>query len=232
MKSNKKLLSTIAVYAIVLALFILLVTAIPFTKIASSWVAFSFGVVAIIASCATTLYAFGKGEKVVSKIFGFSLFKLGIIYLALQMVISVAFLALGAFLNVPTWVALIFCVLLLGVCAIGLIVVDNAIDIVEEQEEKLETKIKKVKTFNLNVNTIIAICQNNDFLPHLERLAEAFKYSDPVSNEQTEPLENNLKNEIDTLTTLVATNSENTVSKIKEIEALLSSRNAVCKLSK
>ncbi|MBO5261804.1 MAG: hypothetical protein J6B45_02040 [Clostridia bacterium] len=232
MKENKKLLSTIAVFAILLVLFVVVVTVIPFTKIASSWTAFSFGIVSIVASCVITVYSFKKGDSVVSKIYGFSLFKLGIAYLALQMAVSVVLLILGAFLNVPVWVAAVLGVLVLGFCAIGLIVVDNAIDIVEEQEEKVEARIKEIKTFNVNVGTIIAICQNNEFLPHLERLAEAFKYSDPVSSEQTEPLENNLRNEINILTTLVATNSENTVSKIKEIEALLSSRNAVCKLSK
>lgn len=232
MKANKKLLSTIAVFAILLVVFVVLVTVIPFTKIASSWVAFIFGVVAIMGACAVTVYSLKKGDTVVSKIYGFSLFKLGVSYLAIQMAISVILLVLGAFLAVPVWVAVILGVVALGFCLVGLILVDNAIDIVEEQEEKIETKIKEIKTFSVNVNCVIAVCQNNEYMPHLERLAEAFKYSDPVSSEQTEPIEENLKNEISVLTALVTSNSEDVIPKIKEIEALLASRNEVCKLSK
>ena len=232
MKANKKFLSIVAIFAILLVLFVVLVTAIPFTKIAASWIAFSFGALSIAASCAVVIYAFARGETVVSKFYGLSIFKVGMIYLSVQMLVSLVMFILGAFFLVPAWVSVILCILPLGFCAVGLILVDNAIDIVEDQDKKVEEQIKQIKTFNVNVGKIVAICQNSETLPHLERLAEAFKYSDPVSSEKTEPLEENIKAELDALEALVAGNSENAITKIKEIEALLSSRNTVCKLSK
>ena len=232
MKANKKIISTILVYALLLVVFIVLTTVIPFDMGVASWTVFSFSVIAIIASCGITLYAFTKGDSVKSKLYGFSLFKLGVTYIAVQLFVCVAIYVVGAFVTVPAWIAVILCILIVAFCAIGLIVVDNTIDIIEAQDKKVEAQIKEMKTFTVNVGSIIAICKNDEFRPHLERLEEAFKYSDPVSSAQTAPLEDNIKNEIGVLTTLVAQNSELAVAKVNEIEALLSSRNAVCKLSK
>ena len=231
-KDKKKLISTLAVYAILLVLFVIVVTVSPFNKISTSWIAFSFGIVSIVGACGITVYAFSKGDKIVSRVYGFSIFKLGVSYLSAQMAISVILLVLCAFVAIPTWVAVVLGIIAIGFCLIGLIVADNTIDMIEAQEKKVEAKIKEMKAFTLNIGSVIAICKNSEFMPHLERLEEAFKYSDPVSSAQTEPLEENIKAEIGTLTTMVATNSENTVAKIQEIEALLSSRNALCKLTK
>ena len=232
MKLSKKLLSTVIAFALILLVFVVLVTVIPFEKNGASWVAFAFGVISIIATCAILIYSFGKGKNVTCKIYGFAPLKLAKIYITVQMIASALFLILGAFVPVPAWIAVVVCIIIVAFAGIGLIVVDNTVDIITEIDEKAEAQIKEIKTFTVNIGSIKAICKNSDVIPHLERLEEAFRYSDPVSSDATAPLEENLKAEIATLTTLVATNSENAVSKIQEIEALLSSRNAVCKLSK
>ena len=232
MKKNKPLISVIAVFAILLVLFVVLTTVIPFTKIGSSWVAFSFGIVSIIAACAITIYSFTKGEAAVSKFYRLSLFKLGIYYLVIQLLVSLTLFILGAFFLVPTWVGVIACIVPLCFCGVGLILVDNAIDIVETQDKKVEVNVKEMKTFNVSIGKIIAICQNDEYLPYLENLEEAFKYSDPVSSDETASLEEDLKVKIGVLEVLVAENSESVIPKIKEIEVALSSRNAVCKLAK
>ena len=113
-KDKKKLISTLAIYAVILILFVVVVTVIPFDKTTTSWIAFSFGIVSIVGSCGITVYAFSKGDRVVSRIYGFSIFKLGISYISAQMTISIILLALCAFVAIPTWVAVV-----LGIIAIG-----------------------------------------------------------------------------------------------------------------
>jgi hypothetical protein len=67
----------------------------------------------------------------------------------------------------------------------------------------------------------------------MEKLAEEFKYSDPVSNEELAEIENDIKSELGELDTeLSKGNKEILIEKIDKIERLLSRRNDMCRHSK
>lgn len=229
MKANKKLLSTVAVFALLLVVFVVLTTVIPFEKNTSSWISFVFGIVSIIGSCVISVYAFSKDGSVKSKLYGFPIFKIGMAYLAVQLLICVVMFVLGAIWDVPAWVSVILGVIVLALCLVGVLLTDNAVDIIEELDTKTEVQTKAMRTFKVSVESVKAFCQNQEIRDMLENLEEAFRYSDPVSSEHTQPLEEKIQAEIANLTTLVSENSENTVDKIKEIESMLLSRNAICK---
>ena len=57
-KLNKKSISMIAVYAIILVVYILVFCLIPFPKIAASYISFAFTIVSILASLGITAVAF------------------------------------------------------------------------------------------------------------------------------------------------------------------------------
>ena len=69
MKTNKKTLSTVGVSALLLIIFVLITTVIPFENGVGSWIAFVFGIISIIASCCITLFAFAKGDNITSKLY-------------------------------------------------------------------------------------------------------------------------------------------------------------------
>lgn len=233
MKMNKKLVSVIIVFAIALMLFVVLTTAIPFTKCASSWVSFAFGIVAIISSCVITIYAFSKGNDFKSKLYGFPVFKVGIMYLVAQMIVCIIMFIVGAFVDVPLWISLIIGVMLLGLCMVGVLLTDNARDVIEELDKKGTEQIRQMKTFTVNVTSVKAMCRNDEQNKALETLEEDFRFSDPVSSQATEEIESLIKSEIGNLTELVAqNNTEAVIDKVKEIKGMLASRNAICKLNK
>ena len=232
MKMNKKLLSTLIIFALLLVVFVVLVTAIPFEKNNSSWVSFVFGIVSIITSCVVTMYAFSKGNSIKSKLYGFPIFKVGAIYLLAQMLVCIVMFILGAYLDVPAWISVILGIVLAALCFVGVLLTDNAVDVIEKIDAKTEEQIKVMKTFTVSVECVKAVCTNKELYPALEKLEEAFRYSDPVSSEATQAIEETIQNEIISLTDIVRDNGENAVEKIKEIEGLLTSRNAICKRSK
>ena len=231
-KLDKKSISVLVAFAIILAIYIVLVTVIPFEKPAGSWVAFSFGIVSILGSCGITLLAMLKGNGFRSKVYGLPVMKIGFTYLAAQMVVTFVLLVIGAFVAVPGWIATVLGILLLGLCLIGVLVTDNVRDVVEEIEAKAEASIKVMKSFSVDMRTVVSHCKNDKILPLLEALAEDFRYSDPVSNDDTQPIETKIKAEVDNLDALVVADSEHTGEKIDEIKSLLATRNDICKSTK
>ena len=125
---NKQLL----ICAIGLVCFLALVFLIPFPKTAAYWVAFAFGAVAICAQGYVMKIAFDKREPLKSKFYGYPIARIGIIYLIAQLAVSIALMAIGFAVEVPVWIALLVCILIFGVSALGLI----SADIMREEVER------------------------------------------------------------------------------------------------
>ena len=231
-KSNKMLPSTVIAFAIALVAYILLVTVIPFRKGVASWISFAFGCASICIACGITLLAFNKGEGYKSKIYGLPVIKVGAYYLIAQMAVSIIIYAVTAFVNTPAWIALLSGIILLALCALGVLLTDNLRAVAEELDRSTEISIKTMKAFTVSLDAVVNACTDDTLRPSLESLAEDFKYSDPVSSEATEEIEATIKAEIDELLALVVSNDESARDKVAQIKNNLSTRNAICKSSK
>ena len=126
------------VLGVVLVVYNVLAFALPFPKTAVFAVSYLFTTIAILAQIYVIRTAFYRGEGVKSKFYGFPIAKLGVIYLAVQLIAGLVFMALG--LIVPVWLPLALYVVLLGVAAAGFVAADAARDEVVRQEVKLENK--------------------------------------------------------------------------------------------
>lgn len=233
MKNNKRAKSFIAIYAIVGLVYILLFALIPFEKAPASWVMFTFSLISIAAGCGMTLYAFEKDEGLMSKFYGFPIFRLGYLYTLLQIGISVIFYVVGAFVNVPYWIGLIPSLLLAGGAAAGMIAADNAKDYIEEIDTKTAVATKTITYFQIDIRDLEDICENETLRAPLHELAVKFRYSDPVSSPATAEKEAQIKAELDTLKSFISDGeTEQGVEKIRQISNLLSSRNRICEANK
>lgn len=230
---NKKTKSLIAVYGILAVVYILLFTLIPFHKNAASWITFAFTVISFAGGLFITLHAFKDSEALVSKVYGYPIFRVGALYVGLQFGIGVLICLVAAFVAVPYWVALLTSIILIGAAAIGLIATDNIKDIVEAEDEKIEIKTRAVSIFNVDMAGILDICENADVKKELEKLAESFRFSDPVSSEATKILEDELFVELDKLKSIVSENdTDSALLQIKKVGNKLNERNRVCKVNK
>ena len=120
------------VLGVVLVVYNVLAFALPFPKTAVFAVSYLFTMIAILAQIYVIRTAFYRGEGVKSKFYGFPIAKLGVIYLAVQLIAGLVFMALG--LIVPVWLPLALYVVLLGVAAAGFVAADAARDEVVRQE--------------------------------------------------------------------------------------------------
>lgn len=233
MEWNKRKKSAVVIYGIAALVFIIFVLAIPFSKPAASWTMFAFSLISFAVGLGISLYAFGKSETLVSKYYGYPVFRIGFIYTVLQIILSIIVFIIGAFVNVPFWVGFIISVLLLGMAAIGVIAVDNARDYVEEIDVKSVSSIKTVTKFNNDIADIMDINKNSTIKEPLQKLVTKFKFSDPVSSPATEEKEHIIEAELEKLRSLISSNKEKEIiAQIEVVSNLLNSRNRICENSK
>jgi len=226
---TKKTKSAFLVYAIILAVYLVLFFAIPFTKGVAAWISFAFTIVAIVGGAGITYYAFPKGDDLKSKLYGFPVFSIGFIYSAVQFVFGLIICIVGSFVDVTAWIAVLVSVLIMALSAVGIIATDNIRDIITEQEQQTVVATKTMITFKLDMQYIVDVCKDVALKKQLEKLSEKFRYSDPVSCDELTEIEDRLKSEVKELEALVNADIAAAIVKTQSIEILLADRNRRCK---
>lgn len=219
------------VLGVVLVVYNVLAFALPFPKTAVFAVSYLFTTIAILAQIYVIRTAFYRGEGVKSKFYGFPIAKLGVIYLAVQLIAGLVFMALG--LIVPVWLSLALYVVLLGIAAAGFVAADAARDEVVRQELKLEKDVSRMREFQAKGRALVTLNQIPEAARPLEKLAEDLRFSDPVSSEALTEIEDQLAECLAQLQEAVsAQKTEQILSVCREAERILAERNQLCKLSK
>lgn len=229
---KKNLLYSILSFAIVLAVYCILFLVIPFPKSASSWVSFGFTLFAICLCGAVFAYAF-HGKDMKSKLYGIPVFKIALIYAAIQLIVGIIICIIAAFVNVPVWIPIVLYAILLGLGALGFIATDSAKNAIEEIDSQTETTTQALTQLRMRVAGIIDLCIDADTRNTLKKLEENIRYSDPVSCPETVEAENNLLAKAEKLRSLVKEkNFAETTALADEIKICLAERNRVCKMYK
>lgn len=231
--NRKREKSLIAISAILLVVSIIAFFVIPFSRTVASWISFAFTIVSIVISMLVFNRAFNAKKMPISKLYGYPIFRVGVIYVLVQLVVSVFICVIGTFMSIPYWIALILSVLFLGAAAIGVILTDYARDIVEEVDEKFDFAIKNVTCFQISIADIVDLCKDKSLRVKLKKLDDLFRYSDPMSSEETMESEQAIKLMLDELKVMVSEGNVDEIAALTErITNVLNSRNRICKASK
>lgn len=233
MKLGKKSKSVIAIYTILLIVYIVSFLIIPFNKIAASWISFAFTIIAIASSLLVFNFAFNAKETLVSKIYGYPIFRVGAVYALIQLALGIVICSIAIFVAVPYWVALLLSVILLGAASIGVIITDNTRDLIEHVDEATKSDAGSVTHFQISIAGIVDFCENFTLKLELQKLDEAFHFSDPVSNQHTKEVEDKLFVLLSELKNFVEDNNVvEATACIKKISNALAERNRICKAMK
>ncbi len=221
------------VLAIVLVVYNVIVFAVPLPKTPVFFLSWAFTLIAIAAQIYVIRTAFYHGEGARSKIYGFPIAKIGIVYLAVQMVLGLVFMARGSAVSVPVWIPLVLYVVLLGAAAAGFVAADSVRDEVERQDMRLKRDVSCMRILQSKVMAMVPLAKDASVRTALEKLTEDIRFSDPVSDTALEAAEADLSACIDDLQQAVLDNDhEVALSLEKRAEMLLVERNQLCKLEK
>ena len=224
MKKNS--VRTAVVWLILLAVYHVIVFAVPFIHNGAFWLSYVFALAAFAVLGAATYLGEIKGEGVKSKFYGFPILRLGAVYFAVQIVLSLIVMAVAV---VKIWVALVVYVILLSAAAIGLI----AADAVRKEIQRQDVKLKKDVSFMRNLQSKVCQMATQCDAPELKKFAEDIRYSDPVSSDALGDIEQELAAAVEELQAAVVDGDSESVAQLcRKASAVLSERNRLCKLGK
>ena len=224
---KKDTIRSIIVGVVLLAIYHLLAFAMPSVKNGTFWVSYSFTLTAFGVLFASIYIAFLKKADAKSRFYGFPIARIGVIYAAAQLVVSLAVMALGKY--IPWWIPLVVYAVALGAALIGLISVDAVVDQIQTMDTKLKKDVSAMRALQTKVSQMAA--QSGDAV--LKALAEEFRYSDPVSSDAIAEAEADLAAAVDQLQTAYVDGDKDAMAQLcRKASALLAERNRLCKLNK
>lgn len=231
MEMNKNTIRMIAVAAIVLALFCVLAFATPFARGAVFWLGFGFTVLAILAQLYVAKKAFANGTGARSKFYGFPIARVGCIYLIVQAISGLVCMALGTV--IPSWVAVVIFVLILAAAGIGFIASDAIRDETERQDKQVKTSVGVMRSLQSKAASLAGQCEDPEAGRCLQKLSDSFRFSDPVSSNATEALEQDLTACLEDIqTALTEQDYTGGINQCAKTAPILAERNHLCKLEK
>ena len=225
--SGKSKNTVVIIYFVLAVIYVVLFLAVPFEKNAATWVAFAFGCISIVAGAIVSYSSFDRGQDLKSKVYGFPMFRLGYYYTTVQLILTIALFIAEFFVDIPVWISVVFGIALLGALVIGVTAIDNTRDIIQKQEIRDAQKTLTIENFRVDIDSLVRKCADENVKNELEKLAEEFRYSDPVSSEATREIEDSINAKVNELTTNI--DKQDGSQMVKEIRDLLIERNNICK---
>ena len=231
MKLNEKEKKGVLVLALLFVVYTLIVLAVPFAKGGMFWLTYLFTAAAFGVQVYVFKLSFEKEAGAKSKFYGFPIARVGVLYLAVQLVLGLVFMALAAV--APVWLALVLYLALLVAAAVGVIATDSIRDEVERQDAQLKKDVVTMRALQSKAAALPARCEDTTAKAALEKLADEFRYSDPVSAPALTDLETDIAATMEELSAAVTDGDHAAVLALcKKISATLAERNRLCKLNK
>ena len=229
--SKNKIRFYIALVA-VLAAFCVITLAVPFVRDTVFWLSFAFGALAILIQ----LYTMPKAMKgdARSKFYGFPILRVSFIYLVLQLIISLVFMAVGQFITgIPVWIPAVIYIVLLCVALVGFVATEGVREEVAQQDVQIKKQVSVMRALQSKANAMAAQYEGGEAGKALKKFAEELRYSDPVSSEEIADAEAELSACIDNLQQAVVDGNETDIITLcRKATAALAERNRLCKLNK
>lgn len=232
---NKNFKFYLSIWAVLLAIFNIAVFVSPsevsgLSKFGGAfWVGYIFITIAFIGQLAVSYIAF-KAENLQKLFYKIPLTRISYTGLILTVIFGTLCMAIP---NLPNWIGIILCFAVLGFNAISLIKANVAADVVLEIDGKIKTQTAFIKNLTVDAETLISKAQSDEIKAECNKVYEAVRYSDPMSDEALAATESQITLKFAELTAGVTDNNLEAVKKTaQEIIILVDDRNKKCRLLK
>lgn len=217
--------------ALLLGVLNLIAFVVPFARTPVFWLAYAFTSAAIVAQLPLSLYAFSAKGGARNSLYGFPIARLATLYLLAQSIIGLLNMALSAW--IPFWVALVIEVVMLVLAVIGCMATTAIRDEIQRQDVALQRDVSVMRELQSRTGALVGQAQGGNAQELLRKLADDFRFSDPVSSAATASLESDLRANMDDLERALNDGDADGVLELcRRTTSLLAERNRLCKLNK
>lgn len=232
---NRKMKYYSAVWLISLAIFNVIAFITPSTVNGVSkydtsfWIGYGFVTVAFIGQLACAYKAF-KADSLQKLFYNVSLISISYIGLIVMLVVGGLCMAIP---QIPYWIGIVVCVLVLGITAIAVIKTSAAIEIVEKIDEKIKEQTFFIKSLTVDADGLVALAKTAEMKACTKSVYEAIRYSDPMTNSALANVEAQIATKFEEFSKVVSEDNIASANDISnELLLLIRNRNQKCKLLK
>ena len=193
------------------------------------WIGYAFITAAFIGQLFCTYLAFKPG-KVKELIYSSSFITISVAGLAIMLLVGGITMAIP---QIPEWLGILVCLFVLAFTAIKVVKASSAVDAVEQIEQNVKTKTLFIRSLTADAQAVIAKADAEEIKAEANKVFEAIRYSDPMSDDVLSGIETQIENAFRSFKAAVAANDvEMAKSASKTVIELVEERNVKCKLIK
>ena len=194
----------------------------------SFWIGYAIITVAFLGQLACAWKAFGT-DKLQKFFYNIPLIRIS--YAGL--VATFVFGGLCMFLSLLWgWVAGIVCLIVVGITVLSVLKAGTAGEIVGEIDDKIKSETHFIKLYTIKAAELEAYAKTETAKAETKKIAEAFRYSDPMSTEELKAAEVRIELAFEKFENAVKLGSDEVSVLSEELERLIKARNNECKLYK
>lgn len=222
------------IYAILVLLALLvfqvIAFAIPHADTGAFWVGYAFTCVALVLQCVFAFIAFDRVREAKKAFLGLSIAVLGIEYLVLQLIVGLVSMFVPV---IPTWCALVVCILILALYLGILLAASSARNVVVARDAEVAAKSEFIRDLTAQLKSLLATCQQAQLREQVMKAYEAVRYSDPMSGAFLLEVQSQMEQAFSRLTQAAGQGDYELAGKSSmELCALCARRNELCRQHK
>lgn len=225
---NRRFKVYAACWAILLALFNVICFVTPSEAAGMSkfggafWAGYIFISLAFIGQLMCAYYAL-KPDNLQKLFYNIPLITVSYTGLIIMLVIGGLTMAIP---NLPNWVGIIVCLIVLAFTTIAVITAKAAGTVVSNIDDKIKTNTTFIRELTVEAQNLTSRAKAPKLKEYCKKVYDAVRYSDPVSTPELSGIEKRIKEEFAILTdAVIEDNLDETESSAKEIVNLVNERN-------
>ena len=219
------------IWAICFALYNVIVFVVPNENYGteSFWIGYALITASLVGNLVCSFIALNTKSN--AKVF----YKIPLI--AISIVGIVASTIAGAFVmtvpDIETWVGVIVSFAILAIVAIVILGAKSTADIIGEIDDIVRTETSFIRGITLDAELLMSSAGNDEIKADIKKVYEAFRFSDPMSSDALNDIEDRIQNQFNLLQEVVITENTEKVSQVsKDLLNLIDYRNKKCKITK
>ena len=231
---NSKFKMYVVVWIVVVAIFNVIIFITPnevagMSKFGGAfWVGYAFIMVLFLAQLGIGWYAIK--DDLTKTFYNIPLLQISYSTMIAMMIVGVLCMAIPQF---PVWLGIIICLLVVVFGGISAALAQTASSVVSDIDVKVKNKTFFIRSLTVDTESLLARSQLPEIRDEVDKVYEAVRYSDPMSNEALAGVETQITLKVSELTDGVENSDIELVKKtVREIVILINDRNRKCKLLK
>lgn len=220
----------LAAWAVLLVVFSVLCFATPgelggMTKYGGAfWSGYVLIMLAMVGQLACACFAF-KAENKEQLFLNLPLITISYSALILSFVVGALCMLIP---NLPNWVGVVLCALILGFNAISVIKASAAAELVAETDARTKAKESFIRTLTVDAENLLSCAKTEEAKAACKKVYEALRYSDPMRSDALADIETDIERKFAELSAQLS--AGNDISAVAdELLGLIANRNRRCR---